>query len=161
MASIAVILAVTNAQLGSGGSLFWLAGIARFNPFDSVPILSVFSACCVLGRLISFLFVFMRWGVLWAHCNGAMCLTCRLHFWVRPERLRLPAAPLTLSALQPVSERRRLFFFSCLLPACSFKVWSTALFVPVCIKGKLTERVFSFSATCTHINSVTPLRAAL
>lgn len=46
-----------------------------------------------------------------------MCLTCRLHFWVRPEREKPPPASLlTLSTIQPISEIRHLFFLNCLPP---------------------------------------------
>lgn len=82
--------------------------------------------------------------------------------------LRGRSSPLHSSLCQQCSRSLNLdisFSSTVSPPTCSFlSMQHNTLdfsFVLVFIKGKLTEHVFSFSTTCTHIRSVTPLRAAL
>lgn len=135
---------------------FDLAALLCFNLLHRGPILSICLHAVLFSHLYCFLPVSVRWGGLCS--SSALCLTCRLHFWVRPEREKLPATLLlALSTAQLLSELRHLFFLEC--PPIThthtllFKYAEPHL---LCLYVKE-----SWLSMCSHIHPVMPLRAAL
>lgn len=113
-------------------------------------LISFFCCCC---------FFIWRWGGGLEACSiSAMCLTCRLHFWVSDSSLCQQCSR-SLNCDFPLTRLPKY-----MLPFGLADVFSSSssFFLSLCVEGEIwLSLYFSLSTTCTHFRSVTPLRAAL